>query len=245
MRSAHCITTAALVMALVLTTPFTARAECEVSLTTAVSNRYVLQDLGGVASTRPGFSSDLAYSCPALGGKVTVDWWQRADLDGRGPYGARGYGDEHDLTLTGDFDLGPYKLQASAAYFKLAPLASADGVFKLYADIGRPFDLGDGWSVMPAGRLIQFMGTGSVKGFTTTLWRLPVTMPLDFLRTGVTLTLEPALMANITTPRGQHHTVVRPSADLRVPLTERWSLDLVGTAAGRHKQFELRSTFTF
>lgn len=223
----------------------TAEAQCTTAVTTAVTSRYVLQDIGIVASKTPGLVTDLAYTCPGpFGSTLTGDWWQRADLSTRGPYGSRGYGDEHDLALTGNWDVGPYKLELSAAYYKLAPLGSRDGTFKLYADIGLPFDLG--WaSITPAGRLVQFVGMGSIPTFTTTHWHMPITVPLAFIHHGVSLTLEPAVMVNLTTPHGQHHTVMRPSASLDWRVTDTWSLSLAGKAAGRHKQFDLSSTFKF
>ncbi|MBI3572164.1 hypothetical protein HY091_01350 [Candidatus Kaiserbacteria bacterium] len=73
-------------------------AQASDTLTLGVTSNYVLQDLGIEASRNPGIILDRLHTS----GNWTLEWWQRVDLGG-GVYGNRGFGDEHDFSLTSDW----------------------------------------------------------------------------------------------------------------------------------------------
>jgi len=221
--------------------PHAVWAGCETTITTSVNSRYVLQDLGIVASRDPGLVTDLALSCPGpLDGIYTIDWWKRTDL--RGVL----YGKEQDFTATGAWKLGDYTLEASAAYFAIGRFTAADDhVVQLYADLGRTFDLG--WaSVTPAIRPIQLLGIDAFPAHTMLRARAPITFQLDALPlAGVSFTIDPSVTRDFNATPGQPRTIIRPTASLDWTIDKQNSLSLVGKAVNRQKQFEVSWTHRF
>jgi len=187
---------------MVLSSAISAIANDAVSVTvvTKGASRYILQDLGVEASDKPGIVTVLAVSknVSIIKGRLTFDWWQRADATDDGTYGDRGFGDEHDFTLTGNWMVGPYAVEASAAYYMLAPLkgTDSDGV-ELYVDFGRPIELGHGISLTPAIRMIEFIGFKDFPDFTQIRYRMPITVSIPKLE-GVKVVFDPSFNVAVT-----------------------------------------------
>jgi len=213
----------------------------DVTVTGKVTSRYILQDLGIVASENPGLVTDVAITK----GPLTLDWWQRYDLSG-GAYGNRGYGDEHDITLTGDWQVGGFSLEASAAYYVLAPLDKGDtDGFQLYADVGRTFDLGGGISVAPAIRAIEFIAVKTFPTFTLLRGRLPISAPVPLLK-NVTAILDPGVTGNLTPQVGQHDIVWRPTGSIVWKVSEALNVQFDAKATDRtNPEFDLGISYRF
>lgn len=228
----------AVMVALFSATVVVAADDFSLSVTGKVTQRYILQDLGIVASPNPGIVTDVALSTDVAltRGRLTLDWWQRVDVpvDKNGSpvdhYGHRGYGDEHDITLTDDRKIGDFDLETSVAYYVLTPLSQANaGGFQIYADMGRTFDLGHGVSVTPAIRAIEFVAMSNLPTFTLLRGRLPISVPVPFLK-DVTAILDPGVTGNVTPQHGQYDIVFRPTGLLVWKVSD--ALSLVFEAKG-------------
>lgn len=199
--------------------------EKSVSLTVemGVSTRYIYQDLGLLNSNKPGLYTDLTVGY----GPCSLDWWQRADAAG-GKYGERGFGDEHDFTFVCGRNAFGLDFEVSAAYWMYAPFDKGrDDVIEVYADAGKTFDIGSGFSVTPAVRVLEDFGLPDEPTITLVRFRLPIAVEI---LPAVTVEFDPSVTVNATPASWQHRMVFRPTGTVTWQVTKAFSLTFAALA---------------
>ena len=194
-------------------------AECNRSAYASVGTAYPIQEAGYLATEKPVLQSGVTLSC----GPWSYDLWTSYELSNRSPYGARGEGDEWDLTIGYADEIqtaaGPIAFELSGSYWALTSLGRmADDIVELYADVGRPFTIG-GITIGPFFRVTEWVGLGAFPSST-------------FVRPGVRIEIP---LSSRLTARGDvsrsfdlsdRLAVTHGEAALEYALTDTWSVSV-------------------
>lgn len=121
--------------------PVQDKRDCFGTLYGKVASDYTFLDFAQQAADDPVVQSGLAATC----GKVTADLWNSAEVDG-GSYGNRGGGDEWDLTLKHNDQVGSFVTEASMGLY-LFDLGQGlgslrDDMVGFQVDVARPITKG-------------------------------------------------------------------------------------------------------
>ena len=233
------ITTAVFAALLAVSAPMAAHAMCEQSATFTGSSGQLLADVGKQRSPNFGLAVMPLVVCPAFDGWVAAfDVWNRFDKSGL-------HLNETDLELALSKQWGMFSTELYVGYYDLPPQPLRQGVVQLYADFGyRILDL-DWLKVKVAARPIQMFGTGGIGDLTLLRARARAEMPLDFVHSGVSLSLEPSVVYNLTQQPGQPKVSIRPEVSLDWDANKRLRFSLAGKAANGHAIGELAMRIKF